>query len=494
MTVRIEAPPEKVRRLIELRRQVAGRASKDPFGLLGYTPTAKQAEFHAAGEYDVLYGGAAGGGKTKALLMEGLRACAQHPGIRIAAVRRTMVEHKESLLAELETVELHLIGARYNGQDHEVRFVNRSVLRFIYLEDMIDATRRQGGQYQMLLFDEVTLTPPNVVGYLRSRMRSGRPDLPPPRVRSTCNPGGIGHSYVKQRYVLATDHGQHPTVDAQGRPVRFIQAKATDNPHLNVEYYAELDAIEDPQLRRAMRDGDWDQFAGQYFATWQFDRHVVPAFTLPPTWRRHAGIDYGFAAPWAVLWAAVDNDGRVWLYREMYDTQVTERDQATRVRTAEGGFQNYPVESVVHHADPSMWSKTGAAPSPAMAYAAVGVQLIRAVNDRVPGWQRVHTFLADGPACQLHRQQGRDTCPMLHVFDGCCPNLVRTLPALPRSPARPEDVDTHAEDHAADALRYLLMGVSTGGQSLQVVRYDTDQPALGGGDGWTDFDSMTANY
>jgi hypothetical protein len=434
----------------------------DVFADLGYTPTPRQAEFHAAEEFDVLFGGAAGGGKSKALVMQGLRACAHHPGLRVGAFRRTYGELKESLLAELANVAFGKdIGARWNGTEYELKFPNGSVIMFRYAESLADATRRQGGQYQLLLFDERTLIAPEVVSFLESRLRSGRADIPVLGIRSSSNPGGPGHGAVKKRYIADTNHGEKVVTDVRGRTVRFIPSKLSDNPHVNPEYADDLKAL-DPKLRKAFLDGDWDVFAGQMFTEWRHDRHVLEPMTLPVEWRRYNGLDWGFAAPWCVLWGAVDEDGRAWIYRELYDTQVGESDQARRILAAEDDDEHVAAR----YADDAMWATRGDAKPIADVYADEGVDLTAAgkgPGSRVIGWQRVHSFLAEAPACPHHRALGWDTCPRLHVFS-TCPELIRTLPSLPHAKTgNPEDADTTAEDHAPDALRYLLTNL--GGES-----------------------------
>ncbi len=459
----------------------------DVFNALGYTPSARQQLFHDATEFDVLYGGAAGGGKTVALLMEGLRACIRHPGIRVGAFRRTYPELEESLLAELANYGFASeLGASWNGSKYNLQFANGSLLMFRYAETLQDATRRQGGQYQLLLFDERNLTPPDVIAFLESRLRSGRADLPVLGVRSGTNPGGPGHGASKLRYVDATNYGAHPYEDARGRTVRFIPSKASDNPHLNPEYTRDLDALP-PQMRAAFKDGSWTTFEGQYFTEWNHDLHVVPWFQPPDIWRKYAGIDYGYANPWAVVWAAVDGDGRIWCYREMYQTGVGETEQAQQIFTAESTSEPRGEQSrewgVTRFADPAMWAKTGDAPSPAQAYAENHVTLIRAINDRVPGWARLRYQLSNMNACPIHRKQGLALCPRLHVMDVCA-NLIRTLPNLVHDLRRPEDVDTRGEDHAPDALRYLVMGLGATPKEIDVEswskpkdRYDTDPRA-----------------
>jgi len=434
---------------------------RDTFALLGYEPTPRQAEFHAATEFDVLYGGAAGGGKTRALLMDGLRACDQYPGLRVGAFRRTYGELKESLLAELaEASYAQALGAKWNGTEYELRFPNGSLLMFRYAENVQDATRRQGGQYQLLLFDERTLTPPDVVGFLESRLRSGRAAVPVLGSRSGSNPGGVGHGAVKTRYIDSTGYGQRVVRDERGRTVRFIPSKLSDNPHVNPEYADDLRGLPE-KLRKAFLDGDWDVFAGQIFSEWRHDRHVVPPMPLPAEWRRYNGVDWGFAAPWCVLWAAEDEDGRIWVYRELYATHVGETDQAQRILAAEADDEWV----VARYADDAMWATRGDAKPIADVYAETGVHLTPAgkgPGSRINGWQRVHTYLAEAPACPHHRAQGWDTCPKLHVF-ATAENLIRTLPALPHATTgNPEDADTKAEDHAPDSLRYLLMNLGGG--------------------------------
>lgn len=441
------------------RRAAVTAASVDVFALLGYEPNCAvrqaardagtpeadlpamcgecpQEQFHNAQEWDVLFGGSAGGGKSLALLMEGIRACMRHPGIRVGAFRRTFPELEESLLAELGKYGYATqLGAVYDRSHHDLRFPNGSILMFRYASNLAEATIRQGGQYQLLLFDERTLIPPDVVMFLSSRLRSGDSGIPVLGVRSSCNPGGIAHGDVKKRYILPTGHGHDVILDDQGRTIRFIPARVSDNPHINTDYILSLDALPEA-MRAAFRDGSWDSFAGQCFTEWNYDRHVVPRMTLPLEWLRYAGMDYGWTAPSVVLWAARDNDGRMWCYRELSMRQTPEKTQAERVLALEAG------ETVnLHSADPAMWGRTGSALPPASQFAIAGLGLSKADNDRLSGKLRVHTFLADAPACAYHRDLGWATCPMLHVLDATCPELVRTLPDLPYDPRRPEDVD-----------------------------------------------------
>ena len=450
-------------------------SQEEVFARLGYTPQPKQWEFHRATEFDVMYGGAAGGGKTKAVVMHALWAGVAHPGIRVAIFRRTFDELAESVIPELSAVGFgEDLGYVWNATASELRVKGSkpSVIRLRYLENLVDASRRQGGAYQLVIFEERTQLGPGIADIIvnervRTAVGSGVPVL---GVRCTSNPGSASHSEVKARYIDSTNHGAEVAEFCPGchlqrgkdcicgntdqpETVRFIPARVTDNAHVDPGYRARLMGIKDAARRAAMLDGSWDSFAGQVFREWRHDRHVVDPWPLPETWQRYMGVDWGFTAPWCALWGARDEDGRLWVYRELYEPGVGEHDQARRILAAEEGD---PVPFRV--GDPAMAAKRGDAESIMAAYATEGVHLEPANNDRLGGWQRIHSYLAEAAACPHHRARGWETCPMLHVFSGCA-NLIRELPALPYDPHRVEDVDTKASDHAADALRYLAMSI-----------------------------------
>lgn len=473
----------KLSRLEELKRlqeqynkiQLEKMRRTDVFAALGYVPTPRQQMFHDATEYDVLYGGAVGGGKTVALLMEGIRACVRYPGIRVGAFRRTYPELKESLIKELASYGFaNVLGAKWAGGDYELRFPNGSIMMFRYAENMVDASRRQGSEFQLLLFDERTLTPSDVLTFLESRLRSGN-NIPVLGIRSGSNPGGPSHSATKDRYIKPTKYGQEVVLDEKRkRTVRFIPSKLSDNPHLNEEYRADLMGLPE-QLRKAYVDGNWDVFEGQVFPELSYDRHVVQPLTLPETWRRYMSVDWGFAAPWAVLWGALDEDKRLWIYREIYQTGIGETEQARSILAAE-----QPGESITaRYADDAMWAVNGDAKPIAQVYAENGVHLEKAgkgPGSRVAGWQRVHSFLAEAPACRMHAAEGWETCPRLHIFSPCM-KLFSELADLPYAKTgNPEDSDPKAPDHAADALRYMLVNLGN------EVRFHWPEPVPTGGD------------
>ena len=441
----------------------------DVFAKLKYKPTPKQLEFHQAEEYDVVFGGSRGSGKSLAVLMDGISRCVHVPGLRALALRKTYPELRQTLLMELARHRYaKQLGARWNGSDFLLSFPNGSVLQLGYLDALTDVSRYQGTSWGLILVDELTLMLPAAVEILRETIRSGDEGRSVVGLRSSCNPGGVGHTTIKVNYVEATNYGERVVEDSHGRTVRYIPSTVRDNPHVGKDYVKTLESIPDPARRKAMLDGDWSAFGGQFFSEWSQFRHIVPrdAMSLAPSWRRYCGIDFGFAAPFCALWGAIDNDGRWWIYRESYEKGLAPEEQAKRIMKAEAkdGW-------VAHFIDPSTVAKPTGGLSVFEMYALAGLSAVAlAVNDRIPGWQQVHKALADGPLCLYHAhlaEKGEwsgNSCPRLHVLDGAAPNLCRTLPDAPYDPIRVEDLDTKCEDHAVDSLRYLIASTGLTGQ------------------------------
>jgi hypothetical protein len=432
----------------------------DAFTILGYVPQPRQKVFHDLSKKRIsaiFYGGAVGGGKSSSLTMDAIHNAVNYPGMRIGCIRRTYGELEESFLAELKKRKYaEPLGGRWNTADKRLRFSNGSEINFTYAESEQDASRLLGGEYQAFYIDEAGQMLPTVIQHIEERLRSGDRKLPVIGLRLGSNPLGSSHSYLKKRFILPTDYGKN-LAEYEGRTVAFVQAKWTDNPFIDKGYESILDAIPDPNRRAAMRDGDWDAQGGMFFEQWRRDRHVVDpeGITLPREWPRYAGIDYGYRAPFAVVWAAVDNDGRLWVYREICVEQVDPENQAKLILEAEAEAGE---RDVFRYADPSMWGHLGTPLTIADQYGMAGCGIQKADNDRINGWARVHSFLNDGPACQLHRAQGWEFCPMLHVLDGYCPRFCETIANLPRSKTRPEDADTKADDHCLIAGTMIATG------------------------------------
>ncbi|HEY6021623.1 MAG TPA: terminase family protein [Candidatus Paceibacterota bacterium] len=422
-------------------------------------------------DLDVLYGGAVGGGKSVALLAYALRSCVKFDGLQVYWFRCTYPELDTSVIKIL-TRDFGLaqaLGAKWISSKYELVFPNGSVLKLTHAKNIQEATSLRSAEINLLILDERTTIPPNVVELLYTRIRSGNPNVPVLGIRSATNPGGPGHATVLDEYIRATDHGKKEIEDKFGRRRIFIQSKLTDTPQLMNDgaYLRSLQGLE-PDLKAALLEGDWERFSGQMFSELSRERHIVTPMVLPETWRRYSGVDYGWRAPWAVIWGALDEDGRVWLYREIYETQVKESDQAKKIIEAEAN-----EEIICRYADDAMWVSRGEAKSIAKVYEDEGCHLTKAgkgPNSRKIGFSRIHNYLADGPACNYHREMGLVKCPMLHMFS-TCRNMFDELKNIAYATSGDmEDSDPKYADHLVDALRYLLINIGN------EPRWHFDQP------------------
>lgn len=321
----------------------------------------------------------------------------------------------------------------------------------IALRNLDQPEKYASTEFAAIYVDELTKNPRQTFDALRFRKRW--PGVEHSPFLAASNPGSIGHGWVKKLWIDRDFSGIDEYIDPQS--VHFIPARAGDNPHLPNSYRATLQSLPE-NMRRAMLEGDWDVFEGMVFDEWRRDLHVCAPFPIPRGWRRWVAIDYGYANPFCALWFAASPEGRIYVYRELYEKGWRAREQARRILAL-----NEPGEEIhIYGCDPSMFRvrHETVGTSIAQEYAEEGVRLYPANNDRNAGWARIHEALSwkrlppgpDGAEGRLIKP------PRLQIFDTCA-NLIRTLPALPYDIYKTEDVDTNAEDHAADALRYGLM-------------------------------------
>ena len=446
----------------------------------------------------LLYGGAAGGGKTELALHHAWWLSRQHRDHYTLVLRETMPELRRTLILR-SIMRFHRLGeiargTRLRDQDNMKAwwFNNGSFIEFGYLRGNADTAKYLSAEYDCILVDEATTIDPEFLVEVLSRNRTTT-EKAADGVRAHAvlftNPGGKGHEFCYDLFVAATDHGQRivvfdisegldnppvvgtvdvPTVlgdveqldiDAQlgfardperHLTVAFVQSRARDNRHLDRTYIRSLNAIPSETRRKQLRDGDWDVFEGRFFTDWNRDIHVIEPFTIPDSWQRIRAIDWGERNPFCCLWIAWDPDGDAFVYREVYGAGFITAKQAAMVREASRSHEHPDrFERIkVSVADPAMWaSRTGVGKSNAQLYAEAGIPLTHAKkNIRVAGWQNVRAYLAP-------RDDGKP--PRIQVFSTCV-NLIRTFPKQQHDNDNPEDMDTDGEDHALDALRYGL--------------------------------------
>lgn len=402
-----------------------------------------QTDFLAAPEIDVLYGGAAGGGKSYAMLVDPLRY-AHRAAHRALILRRSMPELRELIDKSRELYPQAFHGCKFREVEKLWNFPSGAKVEFGFLERDADVYRYQGQAYSWIGFDEITHLPTEFAwNYLASRLRTTDSEITP-YLRCTANPGGVGAHWVKKRYISPAPPNE--SFDGNdGLSRKFIPARLDDNPYLSEDgrYEQMLKALPDVQ-RRQLLEGNWEITEGAAFTEFDPNIHVVIPFEIPIGWERIKGIDYGYASESACVWGAVDpTDGTLIIYRELYQKNLTGVDLAQVITNMEV-YDPYSVQGVL---DTAAWARTGTTgPTVGETLQRAGHKLRRADKNRIQGKIQIHEY--------LRVQQSRR--PRLQIFN-TCPNLIRELTGIPLDKSNPEDVDTHAPDHAYDALRYLIM-------------------------------------
>ena len=449
-----------------------------------WEPQPKQKEFMQRWEDEALYGGAAGGGKSEALVCEALRQV-HLPFYRAVLFRKTFPQLEELISKSLRCYRAAFPDAKYNASAHRWTFPSGACIYFRSMPTKTSYLDYQGLSYEFIGFDELTHFTKEEYEYLLSRNRANGPGA---RVyaRATANPGGIGHAWVKERFITPAPPGVTQRLETRAaapdgseitteRTRVFIKSNVFDNEILmrNDPFYAGRLASLPEAEKKALLYGDWDSFSGQVFAEWRDDpagyesgirTHVIAPFTIPKHWRRYRAYDFGYAKPYAVLWFAVDEDGRAYLYRELYgskgaNTGVREepRVQAERVREIEDELER--GNAIYGVADPAIWDESrGKSNRIISLFENRGVYFEKGDNRRLSGKMQIHRRLS-------FDDEGK---PSLYVFSNC-KNTVRTLPALVYDKKNVEDVDTECEDHIYDALRYFLMCVPVAAKPPQAA-------------------------
>ena len=402
-----------------------------------------QTDFLAAPERDVLYGGAAGGGKSYAMLIDPLRF-AHRAAHRALILRRSMPELRELIDKSRELYPKAFPGCKYKEVEKLWNFPSGAKVEFGFLERDADVYRYQGQAYSWIGFDEITHLPTEFGwNYLASRLRTTDPEITP-YMRCTANPGGVGATWVKKRYVDPYPANESFTGE-DNLTRKFIPARLEDNPYLAYDgRYEEMLKALPPTQRKQLLEGNWDVNEGAAFTEFDLDVHVITPFEIPISWERVKGIDYGYASESACIWASVDpTDGTLIVYRELYRKGLTGVDLGSIITEME--LQDpYSVQGVL---DTAAWARTGTTgPTVGESLVKAGHKLRRADKNRIQGKIQIHEYLKV-------QQSGR---PRLQILN-TCPNLIRELQSIPLDKANPEDVNTHAPDHAYDALRYLIM-------------------------------------
>ena len=409
-----------------------------PSERLSLKVTPRQRAFIAAPEREVLFGGAAGGGKSFGQLIDALLYALKYPGSKQLILRRTYPELEKSLIRVSQTVFPRSVYT-YNGSSHVGRFRNGSLIDFGYSASEADVFQYQSAEYDVIRFDELTHFTEFQYVYMLSRLRgvNGYPK----QIKSSTNPGGVGHAWVKERFIDPSPPDA-PFRGEDGGSRIFLPSKIDDNPFLvraDPEYRERLLALPENE-RRALLYGDWNLLEGRFFREFRYDEHTVDPFPIPAHWRKYRTLDYGLDRL-ACLWAALDPDGNVWIYREVCRSDLIISDAARAILAAQDEGEG--VYATL--APPDLFARSQeSGRSRALLFAEYGVTLTKTENDRETGWLAVKEL--------LKREGNRP--PRLRIFRNCT-ELIRCLSSIECDPARPGDVrsEPHRLTHAPDALR-----------------------------------------
>lgn len=426
-------------------------------------PNEKQKLFLKDHHRYVAFGGARGGGKSWVLRVKAILLCYKYPGIVTMIVRRSYPELLANHIRPLsKMLRVHDPDrdkrlANYNQQQKCITFPNGSLILFQYCENDKDAERFQGTEVDVLFVDEATHQTEERIRKINACVR-GVNDFPH-RTYYTCNPGGVGHAWVKRLFVDRKFKDKEVPEDYS-----FIQSLVRDNYALmaaDPDYIRQLEALP-PKLREAWLNGRWDIFEGQVFEEWVDDpehyadrigTHVIDPFLVPHDWKILRGFDWGYAKPFSVGWYAVDHENRIYRIRELYGctstpnegVKWTAQEIGNAIKSIEENDPNLKGKKIRGIADPAIWdAQTGR--SIADDLEACRVYFEPGDHNRIAGLMQCHY--------RLHMdEQG---IPMFYVFN-TCKEFIRCIPALIYDEKKVEDIDTEMEDHNYDEWRYVCM-------------------------------------
>lgn len=438
---------------------------------------------------EILYGGAAGGGKSHLMRIVAILWCASIPGLQVYLFRRLRDDLIKNHMEGPSGFRNLLAGWVACGFcviiEDQIRFWNGSKIYLCHCKDEAHRFKYQGAEIHVLIIDELTHFTEKIYRFLRNRVRMVGITLPAqykgkfPRILCGANPGGIGHQFVKATFIdgVAPLRIYRAANDEGGMLRQYIPAKLEDNPSMADQdpgYENRLNGLGSEALVKAMRDGDWDIIEGAFFDCFARNKHVIKPFTIPKDWTRFRAGDWGSAKPFCFGWYAVVGDdfltpdgrllprGCLVKYREWYgiakdkqgkfkpDVGIKLKNDAIGKGVRERDFAETIAYGVL---DPACFSQNGG-PSIAdqMQADGQGATFMPADNTRIAGRGAI-----SGWSQMRGRLEGNeDGLPMLVFFETCV-HTIRTVPALMHDETRPEDLDTSQEDHPADETRYACM-------------------------------------
>ena len=440
--------------------------------------TRKQEQFINSNAFETLFGGAAGGGKSYGQLVDALLYALKYPKSKQIIFRSTFADLEKSLIrVSLDIYPLSI--ADYNSSKHTWKFNNGSIIDFGYIQYEKDVYQYQSAEYDVIRFDELTHFTEFMYTYMISRCRGA--NTYPKRIKSSTNPGGVGHTWVKERFIdIGEPNVIHNCKLETGEEVTriFIPSLVTDNKFMleyDPDYIKRLDALPEKE-RKALKYGDWDIYDGMFFPEFKRSIHVIEPFKIPNNWNRYIAMDYGLDM-FAVLFIAIDTKGKAYVYNEIHKPNLIVSEA---VQTLKSYMRQDKYKYI--YAPPDLWNRNrDTGKSTAELFWEGGIDLTKASNNRIAGWLNVKEWLRIKKV--RHEQTGElyeDSD--LKIFSNCL-NLIKYLPQLQHDEKEPNDVATepHEPTHITDALRYFC--VSRTAPTKEVINkeitfnFDFEKPA-----------------
>ena len=416
--------------------------------------TKKQQKFINSEAFETLFGGAAGGGKSYGQLVDALLYALKYPKSKQIIFRSTFADLEKSLIrVSLDFYPLSI--ASYNNSKHTWKFDNGSIIDFGYIQYEKDVYQYQSAEYDVIRFDELTHFTEFMYTYMISRCRGANPY--PKGMKSSTNPGGVGHVWVKERFIdIGEPNVIHNCKLETGEEVTriFIPSLVTDNKFMleyDPDYIKRLDALPEKE-RKALKYGDWDIYDGMFFPEFKRRIHVIEPFEIPDNWNRYIAMDYGLDM-FAVLFVAIDTKGKAYVYNEIHKSNliVSEARQVLKSYMRKARYKYI-------YAPPDLWNRNrDTGKSTAELFYEGGIDLAKASNNRIAGWLNVKEWL------KVRKVRNEQTGEIyedsdLKIFNNCI-NLIKYLPQLQHDEKEPNDVATepHEPTHITDALRYFCV-------------------------------------
>ena len=436
------------------------------------TATPKQQQFLDAHTFFVCYGGARGGGKSHIARVKAVGLAMFNPGIQILMVRCHYPELEANLILPiLKMVPQELYT--YNQTSRRMKFENGSAIKFGHWDGPQAENEYQGVEYDVIFIDEATQLSERAFNYLTTCVR-GVNEFPK-RMYLTCNPGGVGHRWVKRLFIDRNfrTNSDNPAENENPEDYTFIPATVYDNPYLlksSPKYLKQLSSLPE-SIRKAHRDGDWNALGGNYFKGFG-DQNTIKPFRIPDHWPIYRAFDYGLDML-AVGWFAVDEDGRSWCFREYEQPNLKIQDAAAEIRG-----HTLPNEKIrITYAPPDMWNRLkNDTRTMAELFFEYQVPILKASNDRVQGHMIMANTMLPIPlkdpfVLKLFGDDPPESLPALMFFD-TLERVISDIKDIQADEKNPNDCakEPHEVTHSVDMVRYYCISRASSAEAPEKGR------------------------